>query len=110
MEAVIGAQLKVAHEVGFARRQNHPLSKLLKSLNAESQDAVDVLVALMKSESEKMRKDAAIAVLEFQESVSKTIENDQLTRLMANAKYGGPKQLEVDDDTPQIDFSTVIDP
>lgn len=105
----MGAQLKVAREVGFARRQNHPLSKLLKSLTVESQDAVDTLVALMKSEDEKIKLSAATKLLEFQESVSKTIENDALMRVMANAKYGGPKELEVDDDTPAIDFSVVQD-
>ena len=109
MEAIIGAQLKVAHEVGFARRQNHPLSKLLKSLTAESQDAIDELAKLMKtSESEKMRKECADIILSHLESVAKTIENDSLMRVMANAKYGGPKQLGYeDDDTPDVDFTQV---
>ena len=105
----MGANLKVAHEVGFARRQNHPLSKLLKTLTAESQDAVDELVKIMKtSESEKMRKECADIILSHLESVAKTIENDSLMRTMANAKYGGPKELEVDDDTPDVDFTQVL--
>lgn len=104
----MGAQLKVASEVGFARRQNHPLSKLLKSLTAESQDAVDTLVALMKSTDQKIKLAAATKLLEFQESVAKSIENDSLMRIMANAKYGGPKQLDYeDDDSPDVDFSVV---
>lgn len=107
----MGAQLKpVATEVGFARRQNHPLSKLLKSLTAESQDAVDVLVALTKSTDEKIKLAAATKLLEFQESVAKSIENDALMRVMANAKYGGPKELaEGEDETVLIDY-TVQDP
>lgn len=106
----MGANLKpVASEVGFARRQNHPLSKLLKSLNAESQDAVDTLVKLMKSEDDKIKLGAATKLLEFQESVAKSIENDNLMRVMATAKYGGPKQLEYeDDDTPDVDFTQVL--
>ena len=105
----MGAQLKpVASEVGFARRQNHPLSKLLKSLTAESQDAVDMLVALMASKDEKIKLAAATKLLEFQESVAKSVENDALMRVMANAKYGGPKQLDYEDDeSPEVDFSVV---
>lgn len=112
-EAVIGAQLKVASEVGFARRQNHPLSKLLKTLTAESQDAIDELARLMKnSESDKIRKECADILLSHLESVAKAIEQDSMLRMVATARYGGPKQLgyEEEDDTPQIDFSTVIDP
>jgi DNA-binding MarR family transcriptional regulator len=106
----LGANLKIASEQGFVRRQNHPLAKLVKSLTAESQDAIDELVRLMKnSDSEKIRKECAIAVLEALESASKTVENDAMMRLMANAKFGGPKPLgyDEDDDSPEVDFSVV---
>jgi hypothetical protein len=96
----------LATETGFSRRQNHPLAKLVKSLAAESQDAIDELVRLMKtSESEKIRKECAIAVLEALESASKTVENDAMMRLMANAKFGGPKDLVEDDEQILIDYT-----
>ena len=109
----MGANLKV-REVGFQRKQTHPLSKVLKSLTAESQDAVDILVGLMnnKDTDDKTRLAAASKLLDLQRQVAADINQDELQRLIANVKFGGPKQLEleVDDDTPQIDFTTVIDP
>lgn len=112
MEADIGANLKV-REVGFQRKQTHPLSKVLKALTAESQDAVDILVGLMTSDKtdDKTKLAAASKLLDLQRQVAADINQDELQRLIANVKFGGPRQLELeDDDTPQIDFTTVIDP
>jgi endonuclease III len=111
MEAPLGAQLRV-REQGFHRRQSHPLSKVLKALTAESQDAVDILVKLMNSKTtdDKTRLAAASKLLDLQRQVAADLNQDELQRLIANVKFGGPTQLEVEDDSPQIDFSTVIDP
>lgn len=107
----MGAQLAV-REVGFARRQNHPLKKLLNSLTKESEDAVEILVALMtgKDTDDKTKLAAASKLLDLQRQIAQDINQDELQRLIANVKFGGPKQLETEDDTPQIDFSTIVDP
>lgn len=106
----MGANLKVS-EVGFHRKQSHPLSKLLRSLTAESTDAVEILVEIMNSKDSdnKIRLAAASKLLDLQRQIANDIEEDQLKRVLCNVKFGGPRDLEVDDDTPQIDFTQVID-
>lgn len=106
----MGAQLAV-REVGFARRQNHPLKKLLNSLTKESEDAVEVILAIMNDDKadDKTRLAAASKLLDLQRQVAQDINQDELQRLIANVKFGGPKELETDDDTPAIDFSVVQD-
>jgi endonuclease III len=110
LESTLGANLRV-REVGFKRKQNHPLNKVLKSLTAESENAVDILVKLMTSEDtdDKTKLAAASKLLDLQRQVAADINQDELQRLIANVKFGGPRELEVDDDTPQIDFTQVID-
>lgn len=107
----MGANLKV-REVGFHRRNSHPLKKLLASLTKESEDAVEILVALMtgKDTDDKTKLAAASKLLDLQRQIAQDINQDELQRLIANVKFGGPKQLETEDDTPQIDFSTIVDP
>ena len=101
----MGAQLKVV-ERGFARRQKHENKKLLDILSKESQDAVDALVRLLKSQDEKIVLGAAKAVIELQRDLANDINTDDLQRIIANVKYGGPKELE-EDDTPMIDFNSL---
>jgi hypothetical protein len=99
--------LKVT-ERGFARKNKHELTALLKKLNAESDSAVEILVYLMnkKDQDDKIVLQAASKLLDLQREVAQDINNDEMQRLISNVKFGGPKQLEVDDDdTPQIDFS-----
>lgn len=110
MEAPLGAQLAVK-EVGFHRRQNHPLKKLLASLTKESEDAIEVILKIMndKEVDDKTRLAAASKLLDLQRQVAQDINQDELQRLIANVKFGGPKQLEVDDDdTPDVDFTQVL--
>lgn len=104
----MGAQLRVV-EQGFHRRQSHDLTKLLRALSKESDNVVEVLLKLMKSESDKIKMAAVAKFFDIQYEVAEAINRDQMQRLLANAKYGGPKQLGVDDDddTPQIDFSEI---
>lgn len=56
---------------------------------------------------DKTKLAAASKLLDLQRQVAADINQDELQRLIANVKFGGPKELEVDDDTPQIDFSVV---
>jgi hypothetical protein len=106
----MGAQLAV-REVGFARRQNHPLKKLLANLTKESEDAVEVILSIMNDDKvdQKTRLAAASKLLDLQRQVAQDINQDELQRLIANVKFGGPKELETEDDTPAIDFSVVQD-
>ena len=95
-------------EQGFHRRQSHDLNKLLKSITKESDNAVEIIVACMKSTEEKMRFNAATKLLDLQVEVAEHINRDQMQRLIANARFKGPPELAVeDDDTPQIDFNEI---
>jgi hypothetical protein len=103
--------LKVV-EQGFARKNKHELSAILKKLTAESEGAVEKLVFLMmKSGDEKLQLLAASKILDMQREIARDINNDQLQRIIGNVKFGGPRQLstEEEDDMPQIDFSQVQD-
>lgn len=101
----MGAQLKVV-ERGFARRQKHDMAATLRKLTKESDGAVETLVALMASEDEKIRLGAASKIIDLQRQIANDINTDDLQRLIANVKFGGPKELEVDDG-PEVDFSIV---
>ncbi len=107
----MGAQLQHKEEViTFKRRQSHDLSKLLRSLTLESQNAVDVLVTLLKSKDEKIRMAAAGKLLDMQVQVSELKNRDEVQRLLAEVKYG-PKSLVADGegDSPMLDFSRIQD-
>lgn len=84
---------------------------MLKSLTAESEGAVEMLVAIMnnKDTDDKTKLAAASKLLDLQRQVAADINQDELQRLIANVKFGGPRQLEVDDDTVAIDY-TIHDP
>lgn len=103
----MGAQLKVV-EQGFHRRQKHEAAVLVKLLSPEMRDAVDSLKELMASEDEKVKANALKMFFEVYRNAVNDVNTDQLQRLLANSKYGGPKELEVDDDTPDIDFTQVL--
>ena len=61
-----------------------------------------------KSDS-KTKLLAASKILEFQRQAAQDINQDELQRLIANIKFGGPKSLEYeDDDTPDVDFTQVL--
>lgn len=104
----MGRHLKVV-ERGFARKNTHELTKLLKSLEKESQEAVETLIALMKSTevSDKIKLEAACKLLDMQKEVAESINTDELQRTIANFKFGGPRQLEEEDDVPEISFDIV---
>ena len=107
----MGANLKIASEQGFRRKQNHPLTGILKKLNKEAEGAVEMLVTLMTAEDsdDKTKLAAASKLLEFQRQAAQDINQDELQRLIANIKFGGPKSLEYeDDDTPDVDFTQVL--
>ncbi len=96
----------------FRRKQNHPLSKLLREISKETPEAVKKLVDLMDSENEKIALGAASKLVDMQIDIANAIEKDDITRTLAEIKLNGPQQLgEVDDedDTPKIDFTTIQD-
>lgn len=97
------------------------LKKLLKSLSKVSQQAVDVLVALLKSDNEKTRFTAANRLLDLHVEVADKISLDQMNRLLAEFKVartatpppGGTLTLKQGEQPkenkprPLVDFSTV---
>jgi hypothetical protein len=110
-EAIIGRHLKVVEE-GFARKSKHELADLLKKLNKESEGAVEMIVAIMtkKDQDERLVLQAASKLLDLQRQVAQDINNDKMQRLIANVKYGGPKQLTVEEDeTPSINFTDIVE-
>ena len=72
-----------------------------------------MLVTLMTAEDsdDKTKLAAASKLLEFQRQAAQDINQDELQRLIANIKFGGPKSLGYDpddDDTPDVDFTQVL--
>ena len=62
-----------------------------------------------KDTDDKTKLAAASKLLDLQRQVAQDINQDELQRLIANVKFGGPRQLEVDDDdTPDVDFTQVL--
>lgn len=92
---------------GFHRRQSHPLKDVLKKLNKESEGAVEKLVEIMNSKDADLKTQLAAAskLLDIQRQIAADLNQDELQRMIANVKFGGPKELEVDDDTVAIDYS-----
>lgn len=109
----MGVQLKVREKpLSLVRRQNHELSRLLRTLTKESEGAVEVLVKLLSSKDEKVRKDAAKTLIDMQISVAEMINKDDITRILGEIRINGAtgKMFEVDeDDTPLVDFKTIQD-
>lgn len=104
MEATIGAQLKVV-ETGFHRRQKHEAAALVKLLSPKMRDALEALERLLESKDEKVLANALALYFKTYRDAVNDVNTDQMQRLIANVKFGGPRQLEVDDDEPQIDYS-----
>ena len=106
----MGNQLKV-REVSFHRRQRHGLAKMKDKLAKEIEDSIEVLVELQKSKDEKIRGQAAKDILNFYQDAVKIIELDIMQRIIAGKRFGGNGgNLEVDDNSPLLDFDTVVEP
>lgn len=107
----MAAALKV-RERGFHRVNKHELKKLLTSFDKESHTVLKVLIKLLDSQDEKIRLDACKLFYSTQLDATKQINDDDLRRLVANAQFKGPKELEVDepeDNTPLVDFTNIQD-
>lgn len=86
------------------------LKRLMRDVSRQSKPAVEALTKLLESKDEKIRLTAATKLLELHVSVAKEINTDHIQRLIAEIKYnrGGAKALiEVDNDRPLVDFSTI---
>lgn len=104
----MGTYLKVV-PTSFTRKQNHELTKVLKLLTQESASAVAALIELLHDKDPKIKLAAASKIIEHQESIAMQINNDQMQRLVANAKFGNALGggTDIDDDTPSIDFNSI---
>ncbi len=104
----VGANLKISSApITFRRKQRHECAKLLNSLTAESQDAIEVLVALLKSADEKTRMAAADKLLTFQVQIAENINRDSISRLLLEIKHGKSDGDFEADDTPTICFDEI---
>lgn len=114
----MGVHLKVV-PTSFSRQQNHELAKVLKLLQVESPSAVAALVELLYDKDPKIKMAAASKLLDTQVNIALQINNDQIQRLEADAKYGlalngstanSDKDVDeddVDDGLPLVDFNTI---
>lgn len=93
------------------------LKKLFKDVSKATKEAVDVLIACLGSNDEKVRMNAATKLLEFQVSIAKEINQDQFQRMIAEIKLRNPTTkvvtLTADEEErqkkqrPIVDFSTI---
>jgi hypothetical protein len=106
----MGVHLK-EKPLSFRRKNKHPLTKLLNDLTKETPRLVERLSELMESENEKIALGACEKMGNLITEISKEIERDDTTRTLGDFKYNanGARELEEDDDTPQIDFNTLQD-
>jgi len=96
----------------FKRKNSHDLAKLLRSLTKESEDAVGILVTLMKSQDEKLRFQAASKLLDLQRQVAEDINKDNITRTLLESKNSERSRSltpEEQDNVPLVDFGTILD-
>lgn len=106
----MGANLRVREaKISFRRKQKHGLSKLLKSVTDASDDALEVIVKLMKSDDERVAKSAADKILDLRKELEVIINTDEIQRMMLESKNPDRKGAleDDDDDTPEVDFTEV---
>lgn len=87
------------------------LKSLLRRIDRQSRHAVEALVKLLDSKDEKIRLTAATKLLEFQVSIAKEINTDQLQRMIAEIRNnpGASNKLVPNDqkNRPLVDFTTI---
>lgn len=91
--------------------------KLKRELGKLSKSALDVLENLLASEDEKMRYQAAKAILDLDVQVTKEINQDQMSRMIAELKLNRQPQMKLvqtsqqdEEDKPKrpvVDFATI---
>lgn len=105
-----------AGKVSFIRAGKHDLSKLLKSLNSVSSEAIEVLTEGLRNEDKKLAIDCAKTLVRFQVEVSKDINTDTMQRTIAEIRFNQDQQkaikdLEDSEDLPVqrtfVDFGTI---
>lgn len=105
----MGANLKVTSEVSFRRKQNNPLTALLKLLQAERITAVEVLAKGMASQDIKLATSCAKQIIDLEVEISEAINRDSMTRLIAEVKIGngmGGSSVP-EDNRPMINFNEI---
>ena len=108
---------KVIHPASsFIRNTPHDLMKLLRSLNKESQNAVNTLVELLTCHDPKVKLGAAEKLLTMQKDVAESINKDNLQRMIAQLRLNpntDPEEMKAiseEEDAPKmpmVDFTTV---
>lgn len=105
----MGAHLRLREEkIDFRRKNSHGLKSMLRDLTKETEGAVAVLVKLLASQDERVRLQAANKLLDLRKECEVIINTDDIQRMLLESKNPDRvRGLVDDDDTPDVDFSTV---
>ena len=112
MDASTAVAVDMKKDVPSFLRGSIDLKRVLRDVSKQSKTAIEALVGLLSSEDERVRANAAKTLLELQVTLAKEVNNDQITRLIAELRWtNNPKTLvpldDDDDMTPIVDFSQV---
>lgn len=95
-------------------KDSHALTKPLKKLLKVSEAAIAALEAGLQSQDEKVRVACADKLLGHLEAMSKEVNSDQITRLIAEIKFNRAPMLPDGESEgnsakviPTVDFTTV---
>jgi phosphate uptake regulator len=96
-------------------KDKHELAKLLKTLDKASAAAVKLLTDIVDNADPDMKVDltqrqkAAEKIIDFYLATSKQVNDDELSRLIAQVKLGSKKRLTLDDDTGEVKPKAKLD-
>jgi HEAT repeat protein len=81
---------------------------MLRDLSKETEGAVEILVALLKSADERVRLQAANKLLDLRKECEVIINTDDIQRMLLESKNPDRvRGLVEDDDSPDIDFTQI---
>jgi hypothetical protein len=98
--------------LAFTRKAAHKLARTINALEKEVPEAIKMLSKLMESKDEKIALEACKTLLRTFAEMEDQKSKDEITRLVAEGKFGdGSKRLVPDDEdnTPYICFDTIQD-
>ena len=103
--------LVVKDNPSFIRRK-HELTDLERKLSKAAPGAVDRIISLMDKEgqTDKMQLECAKLILSYEIETAKAINQDQLTRQIAEIKVNGKNSKELTDESDEkayVDFDTI---
>lgn len=89
------------------RKTPSALMKIIKDLDKAAPAAVSGLVALAKSQDEKIKLDACKAILSLRDDMQDKAEKRELQLMLVQHKLGNGVRREDEDETPTVDFEQI---